>query len=117
MKTGAEDKKKLAILAGLGVAVIAALVYAASAIFGGGSPAPAPQPAPAVAAAPAGKAVRPASGAADETIRISTSAALDPSLKMDAMLVTEALEYAGSGRNIFSASSVPVGAGGIPTPV
>jgi hypothetical protein len=38
----------------------------------------------------------------------TTSAQLDPTLRMDAMLVTESLVYAGSGRNIFSASSVPV---------
>ncbi len=31
---------------------------------------------------------------------------LDPTLKMGPMLVTEALVYSGSGRNIFSATSV-----------
>jgi hypothetical protein len=44
----------------------------------------------------------------------TTSAQLDPTLKMGPMLVTEALVYSGSGRNIFSASSVPVD---IPKPV
>jgi hypothetical protein len=38
----------------------------------------------------------------------TTSAQLDPTLRMEAMLVTESLVYTGSGRNIFSASSVPV---------
>ena len=38
----------------------------------------------------------------------TTSAQLDPTLRMEAMLVTESLVYSGSGRNIFSASSVPV---------
>jgi hypothetical protein len=38
----------------------------------------------------------------------TTSAQLDPTLRMAAMLVTEALVYSGNGRNIFSASSVPV---------
>lgn len=37
----------------------------------------------------------------------STSAQLDPTLRMGPMLVTEGLVYAGSGRNIFSATSVP----------
>jgi hypothetical protein len=44
----------------------------------------------------------------------TTSAQLDPTLKLGPMLVTEALVYSGSGRNIFSASSVPVD---IPKPV
>jgi hypothetical protein len=38
----------------------------------------------------------------------TTSAQLDPTLRMEAMLVTESLVYSGSGRNIFSASSVPI---------
>jgi len=38
----------------------------------------------------------------------TTSAQLDPTLRMEAMLVTESLAYSGSGRNIFSASSAPV---------
>lgn len=40
---------------------------------------------------------------------------LDPTLHMDAMRVTESLEYSGSGRNIFSANSAPVVA--IPNPL
>jgi hypothetical protein len=44
----------------------------------------------------------------------TTSAQLDPTLRMDAMLVTESLVYSGSGRNIFSASSAPVD---IPKPI
>src|SRR5580700_319256 len=44
----------------------------------------------------------------------TTSAQLDPTLRMDAMLVTESLVYSGSGRNIFSASSVPID---IPKPI
>jgi len=44
----------------------------------------------------------------------TTSAQLDPTLRMAAMLVTESLVYSGGGRNIFSSSSVPVD---IPKPV
>ena len=44
----------------------------------------------------------------------TTSAQLDPTLKMGPMLVTERLVYSGSGRNIFSAASVPVE---IPNPI
>jgi len=44
----------------------------------------------------------------------TTSAQLDPTLRMGAMLVTESLVYSGGGRNIFSGSSVPVA---IPKPI
>jgi hypothetical protein len=68
---------------------------------------PAPVPA-AVVAAPVTvpTAVR-TSGPAAKSLG-TTSAQLDPTLRMQAMLVTESLVYSGSGRNIFSASSVPV---------
>jgi hypothetical protein len=45
---------------------------------------------------------------------VTTSAQLDPTLKMGPMLVTEKLVYSGSGRNIFSTDSVPVD---IPKPI
>ena len=44
----------------------------------------------------------------------TTSAQLDPTLRMEAMLVTESLVYSGNGRNIFSMTSAPVE---IPKPV
>ena len=44
----------------------------------------------------------------------TTSAQLDPTLKMGPMLTAEHLVYSGSGRNIFSATSVPIA---IPNPV
>ena len=44
----------------------------------------------------------------------TTSAQLDPTLRMEAMLVTESLAYSGNGRNIFSANSMPVD---IPKPI
>jgi hypothetical protein len=73
-----------------------------------------------VKAAPAAKtgaavAVPPGSstGAAAKNLG-TTSAQLDPTLRMEAMLVTESMAYSGSGRNIFSANSVPVD---IPKPI
>jgi len=62
----------------------------------------------AVAVAP-----RSSTGAAAKNLG-TTSAQLDPTLRMEAMLVTESLVYSGSGRNIFSASSVPID---IPKPI
>ena len=62
-----------------------------------------------VVAVPAGNVA----GAAAKNLG-TTSAQLDPTLRMDAMLVTESLVYSGNGRNIFSASSAPVD---IPKPI
>lgn len=68
-----------------------------------------PSAKPAVIAVPPGNVA----GAAAKSLG-TTSAQLDPTLRMEAMLVTESLVYSGSGRNIFSASSVPVD---IPKPI
>src|ERR1700759_2698176 len=62
-----------------------------------------------VVSVPSGNVV----GAAAKSLG-TTSAQLDPTLRMDAMLVTESLVYSGNGRNIFSPSSVPVE---IPKPI
>jgi hypothetical protein len=70
--------------------------------------APAAKTGAAVAVAPGRSA-----GAAAKDLG-TTSARLDPTLRMEAMLVTESLVYSGSGRNIFSATSVPVD---IPKPI
>jgi hypothetical protein len=75
----------------------------------------APPPPPVIVTAPASAGAAPAVktgglmpvGAAAKNLG-TTSAQLDPTLRMEAMLVTESLVYSGSGRNIFSASSVPV---------
>jgi hypothetical protein len=48
---------------------------------------------------------RPAAGSNAKPDSAPTS--LDPTLHMEAMLVSESLEYSGSGRNIFSMSSAP----------
>lgn len=111
MKTGTEDKKKLAVLGVVGVLALAAVVSMYRQLWGGSSAAPVPQPV--VVTTP----VRSGAGGAASSGRVAgvaaksvgtTSAQLDPTLRMGAMLVTESLVYSGSGRNIFSASSVPV---------
>ncbi len=111
MKIGTEDKKKLGILAIVGVSAIAAAVYMYSQLS---TPDVAPAAAPvATVAAPAAKstsqtrktAVPPGNAAGVQ--KNQTAAQLDPTLHMEAMLVTESLVYSGSGRNIFSANSAP----------
>jgi hypothetical protein len=125
MKTGTEDKKKLIMLGVAGAVLLVALYYAYSELYGGG-PAPAPTVASAPASSPAAvvnptKPVvisRPSGtvvGKAAKNVG-TASTVLDPTLKMHAMLVTESLVYSGSGRNIFSSTSVPA-AVNIPKPI
>jgi hypothetical protein len=71
--------------------------------------------APAVQPAVARPGARTAGGGGGEAKNLgTTSAQLDPTLKMGPMLVTERLVYSGSGRNIFSTASAPVE---IPKPI
>ena len=121
LKIGTEDKKKVAIAAGLGVAVLGLVIYNVSSMFSGGST-PAPVAAPAVATAPVTapttapvnpearprQRVFPAIGG-HEAAKISGSMAnLDPTLHPEVMAQAESLVYSGKGRNIFSMFSVPV---------
>jgi hypothetical protein len=114
-----DQQKKGAVIGAFVLIAVGVLYYD----FRDDSP---PRPvAPAVATAPvkvaptaktgAAVAVAPRSstGAAAKNLG-TTSAQLDPTLRMEAMLVTESLAYSGSGRNIFSASSVPID---IPKPI
>ena len=66
-------------------------------------------PAPIVVVAPAASSSRPTSAtvAGKPAAATSSTVQLDPTLKMAPMLVTEALVYSGSGRNIFSPTSAP----------
>jgi hypothetical protein len=105
MKVGIEDKKKLAVLGVVGVIALGAGVYLYTQLS---DPSPAPVAAPVIASTPAAPVVKSSgSGAAAKNMG-TTAAQLDPTLRMGPMLVTEALVYSGGGRNIFSASSVPV---------
>ncbi len=100
MKTGAEDTRKKMIAGGLGILALGLVVYQLYDNLGGTTSAPKPA-APVIVAAPTGKTV---SGPA--AIKVgTTSAQLDPTLHMEPMLITESLEYSGSGRNIFAPGS------------
>ncbi len=100
MKIGTEDKKKLGILAVVGVLALGAMFYMYSELS---TPDVAPQPVAATVTVPVRVPAK-----AGEAKNVGTAAThLDPTLHMEAMLVTEALVYSGSGRNIFSADSAP----------
>lgn len=121
MKLGTEDKKKLGILAIVGTFALGAAFYMYSQLSTPDAPAPPPPVvvtthAPVATTAstqrtPSGNAVRIFAKGAGTT----GEAQLDPTLHMEAMLVTESLVYSGSGRNIFSANSAPTV--DIPNPV
>ena len=102
MNLGVEDKKKLAILSVAGVGALAAIAYMYTELF----------PSNTAPATPANVALTSAKSAFTsakngEKPLGTTAAALDPTLHMGPMLTTEALEYKGTGRNIFSSEAAP----------
>jgi hypothetical protein len=112
MKLGTENRRQTIIAVVGGVLALGACIYIYEELFATG-PDFSAQQAPVVAAAPSADttAAAGAGQAGGNTAKTlgKTSAALDPTLHMEAMLVSESVEYAGTGRNIFSASSAPVG--------
>ena len=106
MKVGTEDKKKLIAAGVLGFFAIFAGWYLYSTLFGGPATTP---PAPVVTTSATVKSATAKSTASAPLVAGgaqkvgSTSGQLDPTLHMEAMLVTESLLYSGTGRNIFAA--------------
>jgi hypothetical protein len=107
---GSEDRKKFYAICGFAVVFAAVMYYELS----GSSGPVAPPPPPVIISAPqAASSSTTAEGDSSPTRSGSatkvgtTSATLDPTLHMEAMLVTESVVYTGTGRNIFSAQSAP----------
>ena len=116
MNLGLQDKKKRNIAIVAGILALVAAYYMYSQLFGSDTPAPVAAPVATTTSAPAvvvpvrktvsGNTV----GTQTKASGILTDAQLDPTLHMEAMLVTESLVYSGNGRNIFSANSAPAAA-------
>jgi hypothetical protein len=104
MNLGTGNRRQTITAVTLGVLALGACFYIYEELFatGGWTSTPAST---AVAPAP----VRPASetGGQHAARPVATTGTLDPTLHMQAMLVSEAVVYSGSGRNIFSAQSAP----------
>jgi len=98
MKAGTEDKKKLIAAAAFGVLALGYVGY--TFLGSGGTSTPAPTAPPVVTTDAAPAATNTVSPAAVATARIAPNK-LDPTLHPESMLLTESLEYKGSGRNIF----------------
>jgi hypothetical protein len=121
MKVGTEDKKKvIAVIVLMGIAIAVGIWE-----FAGGPSTPTTVNAPAKVAVlkpginapitPGGAsstngttAGKPGTGAADAPKVAAAGAGLDPALHLERLAASESIEYAGNGRNIFSADSMPV---------
>ena len=106
MSKAADVRKEQILYAVLGVLILGFCIYIYEELFGGETSAPAPQNA--IVSAPATPVGNGSPAGGPEAKKVgTTSASLDPTLHMEAMLVSESVEYTGNGRNIFSANSAP----------
>jgi hypothetical protein len=116
LKAGTENKRNV-IIAGVLFCVVGYLVVNQ---FIGDSPKPAPAPtvkAPVVIVNQTGARTTPTThttaqftmgGVKGPEARKVAGSGLDPTLHLERLLLSESIEYAGRGRNIFSADSAPV---------
>jgi hypothetical protein len=103
LKLGTENRKQVYLAAGLGVLVVAALIYFIVNVFGG----PSAPPAPVATQAPPPP---PATGSTHEAPKVARATNLDPTLHFELLTQTESLLYTGKGRNIFSQASAQLAA-------
>ena len=100
MRIGTDNKLQVYLLGSLLVALFGFGGYQIYKMFGGGASYTPPPP-----AVPQYKGAAPAAG--PDAQKLSNSG-LDPTLHLERLALNESVEYSGTGRNIFSAESVPV---------
>jgi hypothetical protein len=108
IKVGTENKRNVIIVAVL----LCVVLYLAISQLTSGPSTPRATPAP---VRPATTRPAPAAGTRSQITLVSGPAAkklpnagLDPALHLEKLALSESIEYAGNGRNIFSADSTPV---------
>lgn len=100
---GTENKRQVYILAALAAVIVIAGGWELVHYFGGSST---PQPVPRANIARPGNVARTPQGPPAQ--RVATGQNIDPTLHLDKLAQSEDVAYAGTGRNIFSAESIPV---------
>ena len=118
---GTENKRQVILASILGVVLVICAFWVFHIFFGSPSAAdsgPAPvaptlENPPTPSSAPSSATAGTSAAAGKEAQRL-TNAGIDPSLHFDKLAQSEDVEYSGSGRNIFSAESVPIA---IPKPI
>lgn len=94
MKIGAEDKKKVIVMAVLLVIAVPLAIHSFN--FGGGADNPGRDPQPATTTATPNRPVPKKTGP-----KIRDDNSLDPTLHTDILIASQKIEYAGGSRNIF----------------
>ena len=111
MPLGTEKRWQVYLVIALFVLIICVGGYEIKDNFFGSAPAPLSAAARPAAAQPATTVSRtaaatPSASGGHEAQKLS-NAGIDPALRLDKLAASEALEYLGTGRNIFSAESAP----------
>jgi hypothetical protein len=105
---GAENKRQVYLVIGLFAVILIGGIYELYGYFSSPSGPPV-QPKPVSASSPARKAGGTTTGQSNQGPEAEKLAGmgLDPTVHFDRLAQTEDVEYAGTGRNIFSAESAP----------
>jgi hypothetical protein len=104
MNLGTENKRQVYIVIGLFAFILLYGGYQVYRMFGGSSAPAAPAPAVVRLANVPGS---PSAATGQDAQKLSNNG-LDPTLHLERLALNESVEYAGTGRNIFSAESEPV---------
>jgi hypothetical protein len=113
LKPGFENKRQVYLLTALCALVLVGGIYEIYDYFFSSPtisrPIPVATPKPLPSTQPGPSATASASNAPDaEKLASVSNAGLDPTLHLSKLILAEQVQYAGSGRNIFSADSAPV---------